>query len=140
MANTTNISDYGYDTSCLTSLRTGRYASGARLVAEAAYRRLTTPKGSLQGGEAEADYGFDLADLIGQAVTPSKIAALPGQIQNELMKDERIASVTVNVTSTKDGPAVSWVVSIEAETAVGPFALQLSVNDVTVSLLGINPS
>ena len=129
--------DYGTDTSCLTSLRTGRLVSGVRLVAEAAYRRITTPRGQLQGGEDEANYGIDLADLIGSVATTADAAALPGRIENELLKDERIESVDVDVASTKSGPAVSWSVTIEAQTSEGPFSLVLAVSDVTVELLGL---
>jgi hypothetical protein len=131
------VADFGKDTSCLTGLRTGRFVTGARLVAEAAYRRITTPRGTLQGGEDEANYGIDLADLIGSATSPSAVAALPGQIQSELLKDERIASVTATVTSSTVGPSTTWTVSIEATTADGPFSLVLAVSGVTVELLGL---
>jgi hypothetical protein len=111
--------------------------SGVRLVAEAIYRRITTPRGMLTGGEDEANYGIDLADLIGSVSTPAAVAALPGQIQSEIMKDERVESVDVNVTSASTGPSVTWNITIDAETAVGPFSLVLSVNDVTAELLGL---
>lgn len=93
----------------------------------------------LRGGEDEANYGLDLADLIGSTSTASDAAALPGRIQGELSKDERIESVTVTVVSTTVGPSTSWKVSIAGETAEGPFSLVLVVSDVTVDLLGISP-
>lgn len=121
------------------ALRTGVLVSGPRLVAEASYRRLRTTRGMLRGGEDEANYGLDLADLIGSVATKSDAAALPGRVQAELLKDERVESVTVTVTSTVDGPATSWTVSVEGTTADGPFSLVLSVSEVTVDLLGIQP-
>lgn len=133
MANTT---DFGTDTSCTDSLRTGRFVSGVRLVAEALYRRLSTPRGTLQGGEEEANYGLDLVDLVGSVNTTLAQAALPGQIEAECLKDERVTSVTANVTSTQAGPVVSWKVSLDVETDVGPFTLVLGVSGVTVDLLG----
>jgi len=133
------MSNFGRDTSCTTSLRTGVLVSGRRLVAEACYRRLITPRGMLRGGEDEANYGLDLSDLIGSVATKAAAAALPGQIQAELSKDERIESVTATVTSTVDGPSTSWVVSIEGTTAEGPFSLVIGVSEVTVDLLGIQP-
>lgn len=138
MANTAPT-NFGKDTSCLTALRTGRFATGARLVAEAAYRRLSTPRGTLSGGDDEANYGLDLADLIGSVSTPSAAAALPDQIQAELLKDERISAVTATVASTKTGPSVSWTISIEGTTAAGPFSLVLSVAEVTVTIIGVTP-
>jgi hypothetical protein len=134
------VTNFGYDTSCTTALRTGRFSFGARLVAEACYRRLSTARGMLLGGEDEEDYGLDLADEIGQTSTPSTVAALPGRIQNELLKDERIASVTATVVDTTVGPSTSWNVSIEgvlADDTSTPFALVLAVSQVSVELLSL---
>lgn len=130
--------NFGKDTSCTNSLRTGRYVTGTRLVAEALYRRLITPRGTLQGGEDEQNYGLDLLDLIGSIddANGSKAAALPGQIQAELLKDERLTSVSVSVSSSKNGTILSWTVTINAQTDIGPFSLVLAVSDVTVDILG----
>lgn len=129
--------NFGTDISCTDSLRTGRYYSGARLVAEAAYRRLTTPRGMLRGGEDEADYGLDLADLIGSASTAADAAALEGRIQTELLKDERIETVNAVVVRTVVGPATSLNITITAQTSSGPFELVLGVSDVTIAILGL---
>lgn len=132
------VVDFGKDISCTTSLRTGRYATGPRLVAEAAYRRLTTPRGMLRGGEDEANYGIDLLGLIGQAPPKTIAAALPQRIQSELSKDERIATVNVVVTVTTKGPSTTFNIAISGTTAQGPFSLKLSVNEVTIELVGLD--
>jgi hypothetical protein len=124
--------------SCTTSLRVGQFASGLRLVAEAAFRRLTTPRGMLRGGEDEANYGFDLAGMIGTATTKNTAASLEGQIRAELLKDERISTVDVAVIDTTANKITSFAVTVRCTTAEGPFALQLAVSAVTVTLLGIN--
>ena len=129
--------DYGYDTSCTDSLRTGRFSTGVRLVAEAIYRRLITPRGALRGGDDEANYGFDLVGKLGHTVSASEIAALPGQVESEILKDERIESAEVSVSSVTKGPSVSWTIAVSATTALGQFQLVLSVNDVTAELLSI---
>lgn len=129
--------DFGKDTSCTDSLRPGRYATGARLVAEACYRRLTTPRGMLRGGDDEANYGLDLTELIGSATAKLDAAALSGRIKSELLKDERLINVAVNVVRTVAGPVTSFNITIEGETDNGPFDLKLAVGDVTVELLGI---
>jgi hypothetical protein len=130
--------DFGRDTSCTASLLTGRFSVGAKLVGEAAYRRLTTPRGMLRGGEVEANYGLDILDLIGSVATKADAAALPGRIRAELQKDERIARVDVTVTPTLlSGGAVAYDIAIDADTALGPFALVLRVTDVTVEVLGL---
>ena len=130
--------NFGTDTSCTTSLQTGRLVSGVRLVGEAAYRRLTTPLGMLLGGDDEADYGLDLAGMLGSSIsTPSLAASMPAQIQNELLKDQRIDSVTATVIATTTGPSTSWLITVNAVTALGPFTLVLAVSEVTTTLLGL---
>jgi hypothetical protein len=59
--------NYGRELSCTRTLKTGRYVSGVTVVAEAIYRRLTTPRGMLLGGESEGNYGLDLMSLVGSA-------------------------------------------------------------------------
>lgn len=130
--------DYGQDISCgAAGLRTGTMVDGLTVVAEAIYRRLTTARGTLRGGEAEQDYGLDLKSVIGSSLTAGTSAALPGRIENEIRKDERIESVTVDVASTVDGPATTWTIRIFATTAVGTFNLVVGVDDVSAQLLGI---
>jgi len=133
------MTELGRDISCTTSLRTGRFSTGARLVAEAAYRRLTTPRGTLRGGEDEANYGLDLTELIG-STNPAELAvSLPGRIRVELEKDERIDSVEVSIaSSTTSGGLTSFSIEIIAITSDGPFTLQLAASAVTVELLGIS--
>jgi hypothetical protein len=132
-----STTDYGRDISCTDVIRTGRYVTGSKLVAEAAYRRLTTPRGMLRGGELEADYGIDLTELIGSAATKSDAAALSGRIQSELSKDERIAAVSVDVVASTSGPSTSFTITISASTSDGPFTLVLGASAVTVEILGI---
>ncbi len=132
------MTDFGRDISCTTSLRTGRYSTGVRLVAEACYRRLTTPRGMLRGGEEEANYGIDLQDLVGSSVEPATDAdRLAGQIKAEVQKDERVDDCTVTVTATSAGPSVSYEITIDAVTGEGPFTLVLAASAVTVEILEI---
>lgn len=129
--------NFGKDTSCTTSLTPGRYVTGAKLVAEACYRRLTTPRGMLRGGDDEANYGLDLTELIGSTSTKLDAAALGARVKAELLKDERLLNVTVEVVRTLEGPATAYDVTIYGETDAGPFDLQIGISDVTVELLGI---
>lgn len=128
----------GRDTSCTTSLRVGRMVSGGRLLAEAAYRRLTTARGLLYGGDEEAHYGIDLTEEIGNAYDAAAAAALPGKIRNELMKDDRIARVDVQVSEAKEGPAAYLTVTISGEAHTGDtFGLTLGVSEVSADILGM---
>lgn len=131
------IETFGRDLSCTTSLRTGRYVTGVRLVAEAVFRRLTTPRGMLRGGEDEENYGIDLLDMIGSVSTKSDAAALEGRIRSELLKDERLESVTVRVISTTTGASKAFDIFIACTTSEGPFDLELGVDEVTVEILNL---
>lgn len=129
--------DLGRDTSCTDEIKTGRFVTGARLVAQAAYRRITTPRGSLRGGEEEANYGIDITALCGRTNPKATAAALPGRIRNELAKDQRIGAMTIDVLVTTVGASTSFQVTISAATAEGPFELVLLASSVSVELLGI---
>jgi len=129
------MTDYGRDVWCEATVLTGRYATGLQLIAQNVIHRLSTPRGMLRGGEDEANYGVDLPGMIGSIVTPGQAAALPGQIQSELLKDSRIESVESTVTESTTGPATTWTVTVRVTTALGTFAL--AVDDVTVALVGL---
>lgn len=131
------MTTFGRETSCTNSMRTGRTVTGVRVVAEAVYRRLTTPRGMLRGGEEEASYGLDLTEFVGTMPSKSVEASLPGRIAAELAKDERIEKTDVDVLVTKSGPETTYGITVRCETAEGPFTLQLSASDVTVELIGI---
>ena len=131
------MTEFGRDISCTKGLRTGRFVTGTRLLAEAIYRRLTTPRGTLLGGEEEAFYGLDLADLIGSTDTDSDAKTLPGRIRNELSKDERVEDVQVSVEEIEDGPARAFRIVIDVKSAAGPFSLQLAASAVSIDILGI---
>jgi hypothetical protein len=131
---------YGRDISCATSLTPGRLVSGARLLAEAAFRRLTTPRGMLRGAEDEGSYGLDLSEIIGSVTIAADAAALPGRIQAELLKDERFESVDVRVVDSSEGAFKAFVIYVEVFTTEGPFTLTLRAEEVSVELLGIEAS
>jgi hypothetical protein len=127
--------NYGRDLSCTDSIKTGRFASGLRLVGEALYRRLITRKGYCPGAP---DYGLRVADYLGTDTTPGDIIKLQGLIKQELRKDERIDSVDVTVTETEgDGTERTWTIQVNVWTGLGPFRLVLAVSSVTTELLEI---
>lgn len=122
--------DFGTDISCLDDMNeTGRLVSGPRMLLEAVYRRLTTPRGSLSGAP---NYGYDLRSLLSLEMTAVQRASIPGRIAQEVEKDERIQSCTVRIEAF--GPR-SLTLSIACTTAEGPFRLTLGVAGVTVKIL-----
>ena len=130
--------DFGRDTYCLDSLRTGRMVSGPLLVGQRYYHRLITPRGALIGGEEEANFGEDIEDLIGEPGGKETEAKIRSKAQRAASFEECIRSVSVSIsTSTDDAGDSTHEVTIVAETAEGPFRLVLAISSVTVSLIGL---
>jgi hypothetical protein len=134
---------YGKDTFCFDEIQTGRIVTGAELVAQAVYRRLTTPRGTLRGGEEESIYGLDLLDFVGRVGSSAATDALPDVVEAEVLKDDRILSCTCTVARTVYTDAtVALALAIDCtlrdEDEV--FTLTLGVSDVAVSVVGLTLS
>lgn len=129
---------YGVESWCLGSLVTGRFVRGAQVVAQAIYRRLTTPRGSLRGGEEEQNYGIDLSNYVGASATPQRLASIPGVVRAEILKDDRVLDVKVSMsTESSVSGSVSialqlWVTLSESGSA---FPMTLAASDAGVQLL-----
>lgn len=111
-------------------------------MAQALYRRLTTPRGTLRGGEEAANYGIDLADYVGAIGTDAAIAALPGVVRGELRKDDRVIQVDVDtpIVSREASGLVSITLKISCYLTdeLDALGLTLAVSDVSVDLLGVS--
>ncbi len=136
---------YGVDVWCVDSLVTGRFADGPTLVAQALYGRLVTPRGTLQGyddehNDEESAYGFDVAGYVGAVGTTTAIGALPGLIDGELSKDDRVLTVTTTAAIEKDS---AGQVSITLDIAVvlrddgETFTLTLSATAEALAVVGV---
>ena len=133
------MTDYGTDTYCLDSMKTGRMVSGATLIGQRFYHALITPRGALLGGPDEESFGEDFEELVGAPAGKESERAIRNKVQRAASKDDEILSVSVNIqTTTETNGAVSHEVSITAQTAKGPFDLVLSINDLEVSLVGLS--
>ena len=130
--------DFGRDVSCgPNGLRTGRLSTGVVLLVEAAFRRLTTPRGTLRGGAEEEIYGEDITALVGRLEQRGASVALPGIVRAELLKDERFNDVTASLVRTvTPAGAVTYTISVSADTDAGPFTLKLAASEVSAELLG----
>lgn len=111
---------FGSDLSCVEDLTPDMAelaSADVLVVAQAALRRLTTPRGALLD---DPDYGLDVQAYVHKAMTPAELRAMAGQIRLELLKDDRIEDAQVTVTP--DG-ASRFSISIRGVTATGPFEL-----------------
>ncbi len=92
-------------------------------VVRAVFRRITTPRGGMIDDQ---EYGFDIQSLIHKAMTPQFEASIPGILRNEILKDERVDSVSIEWKRL--GPE-TFDVSISGVCASGPFNLVLQLNN-----------
>lgn len=117
--------DFGADVSCwddIDPLAVDLLPDDTNVVAQDAYHRLITPKGSLLD---DPDWGIDILDFIHQPASAAYLASLPGIVRSELAKDDRIDSVEVTVTLQ---PSDSMRISVRGETADGPFDFVVGVS------------
>lgn len=135
---------YGTDTWMYDELRTGRMATGVDLLAQACYRRLTTPRGTLDDGDDGAVYGLDLAGFIGSATPQNAEATIPPLVEAELLKDDRLASVEASATAVTDSAGLTAitldVLVTPFDESTSTFTLTLAVSAVTVEILGVTPA
>lgn len=129
---------FGRDLSCRERITTTRMVGGRTLLIDSIMRRLSTPRGTLFGGDEESAYGIDLAAYVG-AVSPAvALAAVPAVVEGELLKDSRIAAVRVSASrsTTADGVRLELVVDVTPADGTETFPLTIAIGDVTVALLG----
>jgi hypothetical protein len=129
--------DLGTDIGCVTDIdQSMGLVSGRLNLCHAIARRLSTPRGWLYDSfQGDPDYGLDLREWLNGDFTTSELNSKPSEIEDEVLKDERIQACTVTATFT---PATSTAeIQILLEDADGPFSLVLAVSSVTVSLLSV---
>jgi len=130
---------FGRDTWCLDALSPGRYATGNVLLAQAIYRRLTTPRGTLRGSEEAAAYGFDVSSYVG-AVGEDAVNTLPAQGVSEIQKDDRVLNATciANATTDRGGNTqIDLEISVTPADGGADFTLTLSVTDYATRITGL---
>jgi hypothetical protein len=138
---------FGRDTWCTDRYVSGRYASAEEALGQALFRRLITPRGTLQGvidEDEELNYGLDLAGYVGAIGYPIAIAALPGLVDGELAKDDRVLSVATAIEQSLDTNngeiEITLTIDVTPQEPLQDFTLTLAVSDVTAELVGITVS
>ena len=106
-----------------------------RILMDAVVMRLSTRKGTYW---TQPDYGYPIADLVKATITVDSLARIPGDVQAEIEKDQRIrsAKVTATTEATNQRGGMRLVLSIEVTPVSGPTVnFAVAVTDVTVELL-----
>lgn len=125
--------DFGRDLSCADDLEDDMAeVEGPVVVAQAIYRRLYTPRGALW---QDPDYGLDLHDYLSRRMSAAEIAAIPGDVVKEILKDERVERATVKITKQT---FEALEIMINAEAGGGSFSLTISVTQAAVTLASVS--
>ncbi len=107
-----------------------RLVSERANIAEAALKRLTTPRGKLHYAP---DYGYDLRRFVNESSTPDVLTSVRANVTAELLKDARILSAVASVTY--DDASEKLTVALALTDADGPFKLVLTATADLVELL-----
>jgi hypothetical protein len=128
---------YGREVWCTDAIVTGRYVTGWLVVAQALYRRLITPRGTLRWGDEESCYGLDVSGFVGAMGEDASVLALPALVAAELSKDDRVADVRCSALTSEANGLISIVLTVDVVLASedSDFRLTLSITDARVVLL-----
>jgi len=109
---------------------TGASVTGLAVLAQRLVLRQTTPLGSVIDVPNDC---IDIQDLLSSGMTDAEIAQLPGQIQQELIKDQEVLAVVVSLTYTPSNSTMVITESIQSQQ--GPFSLTLTVTPSNVAFV-----
>jgi hypothetical protein len=100
-------------------------SNSALVIAQYAIRRLSTPPGSLPD---DPEWGLDLSTYCNRPTTARELAALEGEVESELIDDDRLGEVRAHVSSTGENLSVRLrVIPVDASKS---FTLTLSVSKI----------
>ena len=120
---------YGSDLWCEADLHPhlAEVKNSALVIAQYAVRRLSTPPGSLPD---DPEWGIDLSSYCNRPTTSRELALLEGEIESELLGDDRVDEVRAQVSSS-DGGTLSVRLRIIPIDASKSFTLTLSVSKIS---------
>jgi phage baseplate assembly protein W len=109
----------------------GVLATGNDVLAQSLVRRQMTPQGS---DPSAPNDGIDVRQLVSAGMTQAQINKIPGQIQAQLLRDQRVSAVSVTAAFNQATNTLTLIELIQP-VLTGPFSLTLAVTSVTVTLL-----
>lgn len=122
---------WGSDLSCEEDIDPGFVelpGNDPRLVAQSAFRAITTPRGSVPDAP---DYGIDIRGYLHSGLTRQRLQQIDGIVALEIAKDDRIASVNVvsEQEDTDDGPKLRIRIDGVIAGSTGTFSLVVGLTD-----------
>ena len=130
--------DYGSDWSWgVDADPTGALCSGYVLLGQAAYHRITTPRGSNLDAP---DAGIDITEFLHKGMTETERAEVPNLIRQEILDDPRFSGVETTMAEQWTTEGITWTISIRVTpTDSGPFDLVCSVEQAVTKIVSITP-
>jgi len=132
----TDVTDFGTDIAGAAGLDPDfTLVSGLRALMESLVRRFTTPQGGLF--YAPEYVSLDVRDYLGQATTDAQRRALSALMESAALHDERVDAVRVTLEFA--ARAGLTTITVEGDTALGPFRFVLAASPALVTLLSLSP-
>lgn len=105
------------------------------VLAQAIVRRLDCPRGQ---NPDDPNYGIGLRQYLSSGKTETEINALGGQIRLELMKDDRIDTLTVLVVPVDNGKTLNVTLAVRpVDQTIGGFKLTLNASSAEILIAAI---
>jgi hypothetical protein len=126
--------NYGSDTTCITDtpLIDLQISDPQQVIGQRVARRLQTPRGGLAAIGDDPNFGLDIRQYTLARMNPAQLSQASSQISAECTKDEEVSAADVTLTFVNGGP---MIVTIQLQSAAGPFTLTLSVSALTTTLV-----
>ena len=121
--------------SALDKLNTGRRVGGVRVLAESIFRRFDTARGTVAHAPT---FGYDLSGYLGAVGGAIAVAALPGIVEAEALKDDRVQAAVCSASVVRDGGSdtVTLTLRVVPLDEADSFELTFAVTDASVRLVG----
>lgn len=118
---------YGTDIKCFESIDPNAVdvdPFSTEAIAQDALHRLSTDPGAMPD---DLDYGFNLVGILHKGTDRKFVVMAEGSIEQELLKDDRIAGVDALLTVTNNGKNWRATIRITPKSHRQPFTLVLAV-------------
>lgn len=127
--------DYGIDVSTIPDLDpVFALVSGRDALIQSLVRRLQTPRGALP---FNPDDGLDVCDWLHEGQTATQLFRLRSMVEAELLKDERVLSVTCQTAWLPDG-CDELTLTIDVEPVVGKtFTMTAAISAFDFRIIGV---
>ena len=126
--------DYGIDVSTIPDLDpVFALVSGRDALIQALVRRLQTPRGALP---FNPDDGLDVRDWLHEGQTATQLFRLRSMVEAELLKDERVLSVTCQTAWSAGSDELT--LTIDVEPVVGKaFTMTAAISAFDFRIIGV---